>query len=228
LGRDRLLRELTSQICGMEATHPMRVAIDGPDAAGKTTLADELAPVIEVAGRPVIRASLDAFHNPRSIRYRRGELSPEGYYRDSFNDSALISHLLKPLGPGSIKRYRRAAFDLLADQPVTVPEEVAPADAVLLLDGIFLHRRSLLPYWEFSIYLRVSESEILARAARRDANLLGGLENVRDRYLQRYLPAQQLYRAECHPQAAASCVIDNEDPHAPFFVRLDESGGTDG
>lgn len=49
----------------MVRTHPLRVlrvAIDGPDAAGKTTLADDLAAHLTGRGRPVIRASVDDFH----------------------------------------------------------------------------------------------------------------------------------------------------------------------
>ena len=45
--RSRCLESLARQILRIERPHPIRVAIDGPDAAGKTTLADELAPMIE-------------------------------------------------------------------------------------------------------------------------------------------------------------------------------------
>jgi MoxR-like ATPase len=51
------------------------VWIDGPDAAGKTTLADRLAGALP---GPVRRISADDFLRPRDERYRRGELSPEG------------------------------------------------------------------------------------------------------------------------------------------------------
>jgi uridine kinase len=46
----------------------VRVAIDGVDGAGKTTFANELAEVVGGLGRPVIRASVDGFHNPRVVR----------------------------------------------------------------------------------------------------------------------------------------------------------------
>ncbi len=63
-----------------------RVAVDGPDAAGKTTLADELAAALR---RPVLRVSIDDFHRPREERYARGPLSPEGYVHDCFDFAAL-------------------------------------------------------------------------------------------------------------------------------------------
>ena len=65
----------TSLLCRIAATivalHPeriIRVAIDGVDGAGKTTLADALAPVVAAQGRPTIRASVDDFHHPRALR----------------------------------------------------------------------------------------------------------------------------------------------------------------
>jgi uridine kinase len=54
------------------------VAIDGPDTAGKTTLADELADALLGRGREVVRASIDDFLRPRDERHRRGPDSPEG------------------------------------------------------------------------------------------------------------------------------------------------------
>ena len=61
-------------------TDRVLVGIDGPDAAGKTTLADRLAAALP---GPVVRVSADDFLRPAEERHRRGKLSPEGYYRDS-------------------------------------------------------------------------------------------------------------------------------------------------
>jgi len=89
MNRSQLLEELASRIIQIEQPHPIRVAIDGPDAAGKTVLAQELVTPLQAYGRPVIRASIDGFHHPARIRYRRGPTSAEGYYHDSFNYRAL-------------------------------------------------------------------------------------------------------------------------------------------
>ena len=107
--RSDLIAKLASRILAVERPHPVRVGIDGVDAAGKTTLADELAPRLEAAGRQVVRASVDCFHNPSGVRYRRGRESPEGYYRDSFDHAAIAECLLQPLGPHGDRRFRRAA-----------------------------------------------------------------------------------------------------------------------
>jgi uridine kinase len=41
--RGELLDRLAEAIESVSTAHPLRVAVDGPPAAGKTTLADELA-----------------------------------------------------------------------------------------------------------------------------------------------------------------------------------------
>ena len=105
----------------VERPHPVRVAIDGPDAAGKTTLADELAPLIERSGRPAIRASIDDFHRPHRERIARGAKSPAGYFHDSFDNRELRAALLDPLGPGGSREFQRRVFDIRTDKPVTAP-----------------------------------------------------------------------------------------------------------
>jgi uridine kinase len=70
--RSACIQELAAAIIAGQRDHPVRVAIDGVDGSGKTTLADELVDLIHSAGREVIRASVDGFHNPRDVRYARG------------------------------------------------------------------------------------------------------------------------------------------------------------
>src|SRR5919201_5401716 len=124
MARAVVIRELADRIETVRRPHPVRVAIDGVDAAGKTTLADELAAVLRGRGREVIRASIDGFHRPRAERYRRGELSPEGYYHDSFDYNAVREAIL---GPGGVQ---------------------APLNSILLFDGIFLLRPELTEHWD--------------------------------------------------------------------------------
>jgi uridine kinase len=205
---------LAARIRAVRREHPVRVAIDGVDAAGKTTLADDLARELERCGCSVIRASIDGFHNPAAVRHRRAA-SGEGYFRDSFDYEALSRALLTPLGPSGSRRYCRAVFDHRTDSPVQAPTEEARKDAILLLDGVFLLRSELRAHWDFSIFVAADFRVTVARAEVRDRGLFGNPTDVRRRYESRYVPGQRLYLESERPRSHASVVVLNDDPEDP-------------
>ncbi len=205
-------------IGAVRADHPVRVALDGPDAAGKTSLSDELAGVMRAAGMHVIQASLDGFHRSRAERYACGPNSPEGYYRDSFDDDALLGSLLGPLGPGGSRCYRIGCFDFVEDRPWDPEPERAEEHAVLLFDGVFLLRPELRDAWDFSVFVSASVAVTLQRALVRDVGLFGSADAVERRYRTRYIPGQQLYAAEVRPESIADVVVVNDEPSAPRLL----------
>lgn len=191
------------------------VAIDGVDGVGKTTFADELASRLEA---PIIRSSVDFFHNPREVRYARGKHSPAGFYHDSFDLATLRSVLLDPLKEGAgPRRYRTAAFNHRTDRPVDSPVETAGPRSTLVFDGIFLHRPELRNYWEFSVFLDADRSETLRRCNERDGNP-NASNDPADPVHARYVKGQDLYLRDCRPKERATVVIDNQDLACPSFV----------
>ena len=218
MNRAGLLDVLADRITAVARPHPVRVAIDGVDGVGKTTLADELVDPLRRRGRPVIRASIDGFHNPRSVRYQLGRNSPEGYFRDSFDHQALIASLLQPLGPGGSLCYRRATFNYRVDSAVDSPIEQAPPNAFLLFDGVFLHRPELRLHWDITLFLDAPFEVTIARCARRD----GGSPDVEAAENRRYVEGQKLYFRECEPAHRATIVIRNDDLTSPA-IRVDRS-----
>jgi uridine kinase len=225
---DRLVERLGAVVRETARVSPrVLVAVDGPDAAGKTTLADALAHVLAPGAGPVavLRASMDDFHRPRADRYRRGELSAEGYYRDAFDVDAFVDACAHPFRSGA-DAVRLRSFAYRTDTaPDAGPVPVARR-AVLVVDGVFLLRPELAPLWTVSIHLRVPAAESLRRALTRDVDLMGSADEVRRRYLARYLPAQAIYRDEADPESVADIVIDNESVHAPRVLRDASRGGS--
>jgi uridine kinase len=152
--RATVLSALARRLVALQPRRRLRVAIDGVDGAGKSVLADELATRLMAAGRPAVRASVDSFHRPQADRYRLGRTSPEGFYRDSYDYQRLTEFVLVPFAPGGSGRFRVAGFDHKTDTPVSPPKQHAARRAVLILDGIFLHRPELRASWDFSISAR--------------------------------------------------------------------------
>ena len=204
-----LVDDLTEVVGGLPRRRGRLVlAIDGPDAAGKTTLARALADRLPAA----VLVSIDGWHRPRALR--------NDYYRDSFDLEALVGDCLQPFAGGA-PRIRTACFDHVADGPVDVRIAV-PAEAVLVVEGVFLLRPELRGWWDVSVYLHVPEIVTLERAVERD-RFLGDEDEVRGRYEARYLPGQAHYREIADPMGAADVVVDNSDPAQPRVLRWTKS-----
>ena len=212
--RAAVLAEVAAAIEALPADGIRRVGIDGVDGAGKTTFADELADVLEARGVQVIRASADDFHHPRSVRYRRGRHSPEGFFLDSFDLGQLRRRLLDPLGPDGDRRFVRRVHDVATDGQIDADVEVARDGQVLVLDGLFLHRAELRDVWELSIYLDVPFVVSVARMADRD----GSSPDPDHPSNRRYVEGQRLYLATCRPHLHATMVVDDPGRHHPELV----------
>ena len=213
-----MLDQLAKRLMTLQFQHPVRVAIDGVDAAGKTTLADELAALLIQRGYSVIRASIDGFHRPHAERHRQGANSPEGYYADSFDHDALRNVLLRPLGPHGGRHFRRAVFDYRTDTPSMTEEELAPEDALLLFDGVFLLRPEINDQWDYRIFVEVPFAVTVERAILRDSDLFGSVEDTRAHYLARYIPGQQIYLKFVDPLRRAQAIVQNEDTEHPALT----------
>jgi predicted ATPase len=125
------LSTAVSELCRLHER--VMVGIDGPDGAGKTTLADQLANALQVTGlqaqpRQVttLRASVDGFTRPRAQRYQRGELSAEGYYLDVRVLRKIERRYVGRYLPGQALYRRRADPEGLADIRVDNERHDAP------------------------------------------------------------------------------------------------------
>jgi uridine kinase len=212
--RKKVLRHIADIILELPSVHVSRVGIDGVDGAGKTIFGDELAGLLAMSGRSIIRASVDSFHNPKNKRYRLGKNSPEGFFLDSYNYPQLKEVLLDPLSPSGTGRYRTAIFDCRLDSSVSSLEEQAISGSILVFDGIFLHRPDLRTYWDFSIFLEVGFDISIPRGAQRGE----GSSDPRSPENRRYVEGQKIYLRECDPKKYATIVINNENLVSPYIV----------
>lgn len=214
--RRDVLEQVARRISALPRNLFARIAIDGVDGAGKTTFADELALALVPTQRPIIRASVDGFHNPRAIRYRLGRNSPEGFFLDSYDYMALRQNLLDPLSPSGSGQYRTAVFDHVQDSPIAAKLEQALSGSVLVLDGIFLHRPELREFWDLSVFLHVKFEVSIPRGAARGPGF--GSPDPLAESNHRYIEGQLRYLRECAPQTLATISIDNTNLFAPRII----------
>lgn len=167
-----------------------------------------------------MRASVDGFHHPATVRHRRGRDSPAGFFLDSYDYPAFRRLVLDPLAPGGDRRIRRAIHDVHREVAVDASAIEVPEGAVLVVDGIFLHRDELVDAWDLSIWLQVPFEVSIPRGAARGY----GNPDPDAPENRRYVEGQRLYLRTCQPQRRATFVLDNTELDAPRLLRAPAAG----
>lgn len=168
------------------------VGIDGLGAAGKTTLAGRLAATLP--GSVVIHN--DDFARPGLT----------GWDRERF-----IRQVLEPLLAGRPARYQR--WDFATDtgaEWLTVPVGVP-----VIVEGVSATDVRVPVPWDVTIWVEVPESVRQARIERRDGPAL------RERWLTDWLPSEQAYVAQQHPQDRVDLVWEPGPVDPPGGTRAD-------
>jgi uridine kinase len=217
LSREQLVVQLAARILALPEDAPRAVALTGMSCSGKTTLAAEVAAVVDGAGRPVVRAAYDDFHHPRERRHRLGRLSAEGYLDDAFDHEALRRLVLDPVAAGRPSVVPQS-YDLATDLPATADPVAVGPGSVVLVEGSFLLVPQLADCWDLSVFVVADPERVLERAVVRDADL-GTPEQVRELYVRRYLAAESMHQERDDPWSRADLVVDLTDPAAPLLLR---------
>lgn len=225
--RSEAISKIGDAVVELPRDSPLRVAVNGRIASGKTTLARELAVDLHRRGRPVRHVGVDGFHNPSAVRYRQGRASARGYYEDAYDLDALRRLLLEPLGMPShtedgVWLVRTASLDLETDTPVAAPIETVRADEIFIVDGSFLLVPKLRAMWDYAIFIDVDREVGAERGANRDAEHLNGIKEARRLHDERYQAACDLYLEENTPQTIANVIVENtqfENPNLRFSTN---------
>ena len=138
------MRSLASDILSSIGPGRRIVAVDGIDGSGKTSFAANL--VAEIQDRPVVIIHVDDFLNPSPVRHAKGRASPEGFWEDTYNYAVLHDQVLAPLSPNGDGWYSPASYDSVTDRIAQAEVVQASSDALVVVEGMFLHRVELASY----------------------------------------------------------------------------------
>lgn len=191
------------------------VAVDGEAGSGMAQFADDLAQALHSKGHTTFRASISDFHRPRAERSVLGVDSAAGLYRNTFDYSVFRRVLVEPFRMGGSAAFVTAAFDSGRDAPIEPKWITGPDDAILLVDGIYLHRPEIRGLWNFSIWVDVPAPPAPPRHAEGSGDALSAASAGPA------VDAQRLYRSEAHPRRTATAILDNTDPEHPRRVFAD-------
>lgn len=218
--RQLVLVDLLSMLLAVHPGERAVIAIDGVDGCGKTRLSAELRALAKhVSGRQVLGVSIDGFHHPAAVRHRDGRTA-ETFYRDSYDYDAFRRLVLAPFRAGV---EITPAFRDVASDELVHPDPIEPDDdALLLVDGIFLHRDELASEWDASVWVEVPFSVSVPRGRRRDAPDRPDLDDPEHPEQQRYVGGQRLYLEEVDVLARCQWMVDNADLRAPVLHHAEE------
>jgi uridine kinase len=194
--REDVLAEIAGEILHNYAAGRTLVAVDGRQGSGQAEFADGLVAALNSAGTAAARLPIAAFAGDSADAYRAG------FDYDDFRSTAV-----QPFRSGE------AVVPELRDRltPPGLPDEL-PANAVLVVDGVFLNRPEISGIWKYSVWLQVPQelTEERLRAAGEPAESI-----------ERALAGQAKYRSHLDPTAKATTLIDNSDPEHPRRIFAD-------
>ena len=187
---------------------PRVIGITGHTGSGKTMFAHDCARVIEERGRKASVLALETFlRNGVTVE----EMATTGFWaaekpldqlERTYDVERLIVMVIEP---------HRAGKKISVERNGTSVE--VPAEAVLVLQGLFLLHPSVRPALEKAIYLDVSEGQSLRRIAGRDAKKHGPESLLAVR--RHHLPTQRAFDEVVKPSEKADLVLDAENLLGP-------------
>jgi uridine kinase len=209
---------IATYIIDHQKDKPMIIAFDGVDTSGKTTMANNVCRILKDNNKNAVRISIDKFHNPKEIRLQKGELSPEGYFYDSFNLNKIFEYIINPIRING-EYIIKGIYDYKVEKEVTPEKIKIENDLIILFDGIFMNRDELYNVWDISIFLDINFKTVLKRAVIRDIEYFKTIKNLNEKYKKRYIPGEKIYLRLCKPKERATIVINNNDYNKPKIIK---------
>ncbi|MFD0981758.1 sugar transporter [Tropicimonas aquimaris] len=144
------------------------IAIAGPPASGKSTLAARLTDRLNQHGAAAVLVPMDGFHLDNALLTARGLLHRKGA-PETFDGEGFVH---------AIRRLRKEpqvilpTFDRERDISIAGAVEIGPQDRIAVVEGNYLCFAEspwdkLAPLWDFSCFLKVGEDVLLERLIRR-------------------------------------------------------------
>lgn len=174
----------------MAETAPVVIAIDGPDCAGKTRLANLVQRDVK-RKTSVMTIHQDDYLNDVICDPQSSLFTAREFYHAYFDQDALRTAVLAPA-----RRAKKLG---------------GPWPSVTIVEGLFLLRRSMLEYYDLTVRIEVKPETIIQRALKRDVGVIGDRTWVLNHYTIQCIPAQSIYMREENPGQVADILLISRD-----------------
>ncbi len=204
---DDLVENIQAARTELPCDRSLLVAISGIDGAGKGYVADQLAIALQQSGWQTVVINLDPWLHLPDHRFNPDHPG-DHFYHHAFRFDDLFELLIQPL-----QRHRSVALEIeltgQSGQPRPYVYDLQDVD-IILLEGIFLLKRSLLHHYDRTIWVECSYETALQRALHRNQENLPPDAIIHD-YRTLYFPAQAVHQDRDRPQTIANYRYINDD-----------------
>lgn len=181
------------------------VGIDGLGGAGKSSISEEIYEKLSGENIPIEVLHIDDFIHPKKVRYNDNFPEWECYYNLQWRYDYLLERVINPIKKNGTLADLIELYDKDQDRYEKKPIEIKEG-SVVLIEGIFLQREELSQVFDYMIYIDVPEAERLKRVLKRDG-YIGTTDDIKEKYENRYFPAERFYVNKYSPSELADYVI---------------------
>lgn len=181
------------------------IGIDGLGGAGKSTISEELYRMLKNDKYNATLLHIDDFIHCRKIRYNDNYLEWECYYKLQWRYDYFLNNVIYPLRNSTEYCHHIELYDKANDTYFTKKVNFS-IGSIVIVEGVFLQRPELKEAFDYVIYIDVSEKERLNRVLKRDS-YIGNVQQIKEKYINRYFPAERFYIKNCCPVDRANYVI---------------------
>lgn len=183
------------------------MAVSGIDGAGKGFLASQIAAALRAGGLRAEPINIDGWLNLPHERFRESNPAAH-FYEHAIRFDELFGQLVLPLRDARTIRLEADFTEETAAAYRRHVYEYSDLD-VILLEGIFLLKRTLVAHYDLSLWIECSFETALERAIARAQEGLSPAETTRA-YRTIYFPAQEIHFRRDDPAAHSSMTVANE------------------
>lgn len=207
----RELQAVVDKILEARASIPAHrsvlVAVTGIDGCGKGYVTAQIVKALLARGVRAAGINIDGWLNLPHRRFHRSNPT-EHFYLHAIRFDDMFAQLILPLRD---HRALRLEADYAEETATAYRRHIYEFEDldVIVLEGIYLLKRSFQGHYDVSIWIDCSFETALERAIARAQEALPPEATV-SAYRTIYFPAQEIHFQRDNPRAAATMIVDND------------------
>lgn len=215
---NQLITKVLHKRAEVEPGRSVLIGVSGIDGSGKGYVTQKLVAGIKAQGLQAIAINIDPWLTPPEQRFS-SHLPGEHFYHHAFVFEQIFEQLIDPL------RTHRSIYleTTLTGEfgiPFTQIYDFQDVD-IIVLEGIFLLKRSLRQNYDLAFWIECSFETALARALQRNQENLPA-DQIIQNYEQIYFPAQRFHLAIDDPRSTVDGIyLNDSDSISPFREKVD-------